>query len=190
MAAPLIAAAYVAKGIIDLASSYSESQALKLQAEGDRLRGKWQRQSLEFNATLSDLAATEALERGGREVGALEGETRKLRGEQQVQYAAQGIDINSGSAADVQRETDMLSEFDMITARSNAFKEAFGFKVQADDLRARGRMAEFEGENSAFLSRDKARSTILAGGVSLGTSILEGAGKLSQFGGYEKKVRR
>lgn len=181
MALPvIIAAAAVAKGILDLAKSYSESKALDLQAEGNRLRGQWQKAHLETNARLADLAAEDAVGRGEQEASAISRAASELRGEQRAQYAAQGVELGSGSAALVQQETQFFSELDMITARSNAYQEAFGYKVQAADFRHRGRMAEFEGANEAFLSEDKARATLLTGGINFGSSIASAA---SEFDG-------
>jgi hypothetical protein len=63
----------------------------------------------------------------------------RLRGAQTVAaqrlaYANSGVDINSGTAAQVQSNTAGAAERDVMTLRANAAREAWGFKVQADTL--------------------------------------------------------
>ena len=178
----MLGGATIAKSFFDLAGSYSESQALKVQAEASRLKGQWEKGRAYLNAQLSDLAAEDATERGEKEAARVKAQGDSVRGSQRTSYAAQGVDVNSGSAAIVQSETDYLTGVDMMTVRANAYKEAFGYKTQARSQRYAGDMAEFEGNNAAFIAQDKSRATLLSGGINFATSAAKGASEAELFG--------
>lgn len=62
-----------------------------------------------------------------------------LRGAQMVAaqrlgFANSGVDINSGTPAQLQANTMDAAARDVMTLRANAAREAWGFKVQADAL--------------------------------------------------------
>lgn len=47
---------------------------------------------------------------------------------------ARGIDVNKGSAAKVQQSSDALGQLDVLTIRSDAAREAYGYRTQAKQL--------------------------------------------------------
>src|SRR5690242_19657087 len=51
-------------------------------------------------------------------------------GSQRAGLAANGVDINSGSAVDVQSTTAATGEADALTIRNNAARQAYGQQVQ------------------------------------------------------------
>lgn len=119
------------------------------------------------NAQIAEIQAQDAIARGKIEEKKARRVTEQVIGAQRVGLAAQGVDVNRGSALDVQADAAYLGELDVLTIRNNAAKEAWGFRTQADDLRYRGKVAKQEGWSGAA-------NTILAGS----TSIL-----LSKYGG-------
>lgn len=150
------------QGGAGFAGALSEASAAELQ-------GVYQRQQYETNRELSNMAASEAIRRGEQVVGKVRRESSAIAGAQRAALAAQGIDIGSGSAAEVQEQSRFAAEQDILTAKNNAWREAWGFKVQGAQYGAQGRFAEAAG-------RATARSTILTGGLrSLGYG-LESAG--------------
>lgn len=52
-------------------------------------------------------------------------------GSQRANYAAQGVNVSTGSANEMQLETAYQAEVDILTMRNNAYRQAFGYKVQA-----------------------------------------------------------
>ena len=88
-----------------------------------------------YNAQVADLQAAQALDQGEFTAGQIGSKSRMMVGDQRAAYAAQGIDVNSGSAADVQQATQTVSKRDIDTVRLNAMRAAWGFKTQAQSLR-------------------------------------------------------
>jgi hypothetical protein len=134
---------------IGLAQSYSESKAIKAQ-------GDYQKAMFDLNSSFSDMQAQQSLRRGDASARSILRKTRSLVGSQRAVLAAQGIDVDSGSAIDITEDSRVLGEMDALTVKNNAWMEAWGFRSQAEIYRSQGRMAQAE-------SRSKARNTLIAG---------------------------
>jgi hypothetical protein len=124
--------------------------------------GGAQREMYDYNAQAAEYQATDAIERGvvaAKRRGRI---TKQVIGSQRAGLAAQNVDINDpgSSAVDVQADAAYLGELDAMTIKNNAAREAWGFKVQAQDYRNRGRYAEMTGTNQAS-------NTLLTAGSSL-----------------------
>lgn len=145
---------------LQLGSSFSQSLSIKAQ-------GDYESSVLNLNARFSELQAEDALRRGKRDATQFKREAKKLMGSQRVSLAAQGIDIESGSALDVQLDTAEQVEEDIISIKNNAWKEAWGYRVQAMDYRNQGQLAKLSAQNSA-------RNTILSGGIQAYSTINSG----------------
>lgn len=125
------------------------------------------------NAGIADWQATDALDRGKVEEGRQRKQTERVIGAQRAGFGMQGVDVNRGSALDVQADAAYLGELDALTIRNNAAKEAWGYTVQASNLRAQGRNAQREGTFGAF-------NTILGSSSSLLLAKYSGSGGLAQ----------
>lgn len=125
-----------------------------------------------FNAEMAGITAEDVLRRGEKEAGRVRRAGKAVRGDQRAAYAAQGIEVDSGSAADIQEETGILNEEDVRTVRNNAWREAFGYKTQAADYRLAASYAKYK-------SREEARRTILTGALQGTTTLLASAGRSS-----------
>jgi hypothetical protein len=125
-----------------------------------RKQGEYTSGALDVNAGLADQNATDAIARG-REASARAGlATRGLLGAQRVAGASQGVDVNSGSLADIQTDTQQMSELDRLQIEHNAAREAFGYKADAANMRA-------QGEQVRSASRNAARGTLLTAASNL-----------------------
>ena len=122
--------------------------------------GRKQQEMFERNAGFADWQAEDALARGAINEKRARQHTEEVIGAQRTSFAVQHVDVNLGSALDVQADAAYLGELDALTIRNNAAKEAYGYEVQADDLRLRGQYAQQEGEMDAF-------NTLLGGGSQL-----------------------
>lgn len=183
MALPFIMAAIaIGKGFMDYADSYSESKSLEIQAEAYRIKGEYEKAAYETNAKLATMNAEDAIARGDQDAGTIFKRGRAVRGSQRAALAAQGIKIDSGSAQEIQGETATLSELDMLTVKNNAWREAWGYKLQAGQYTSAGIMAEIQGRAQANAVKNKASATLLAGQIGLGTSVASAAGGL--YGSY------
>lgn len=121
-----------------------------MSAYGQTRSGKETKGIYDRNAQLAELQAQDAIERGQVEETKSRRQTEQVIGRQRVSLAAQGVDINKGSALDVQADAAYLGELDALTIRNNAAKEAWGYRVQAQDYRYRGKVAQREGQFGAF----------------------------------------
>lgn len=120
--------------------------------------GEFKASSLRQNAQLARLQAEDAMSRGQSGSIQIASRAKSMIGSQRAALAAQGIDIGSGSALDIQANTAQLAEMDAMTVRVNAAREAWGFDVQAVNYENQARLAETAAEN-------KIRSSLLTGGL-------------------------
>ena len=82
------------------------------------------------NAKYAKMQADDAMSRGESSAMRVLSKTRSMIGSQKAALAAQGIDIGSGSALDVQVDTGKMAEVDVMMVRTNAAREAWGFSSQ------------------------------------------------------------
>lgn len=64
--------------------------------------------------------------------------SRAAGGAIKTNQAASGVSVNSGSAVDTQTSARELGNLDAMTVRSNAVKEAYGYKVQSENFNTEG----------------------------------------------------
>ena len=159
MAIPL-AAIGLFTGATQLASGFMQAGAIKAQAS-------WESGQLERNAALMDFQAKEAVRMGEKEAQQRALQTKKLMGRQRAVAAAQGIDVDSGSALDIAQETAGMGALDVATIRNNAWKQAWGFQVQASNARSQANMTRVQGKYNA-------RQTLITGGMQAAGSIMSG----------------
>ena len=83
-----------------------------------------------MNSDLLALRHGAAVDANATQQRALQQRTTGLVQAQRTGYAASGVDINSGTAAQVQRNTQAQGDMDLMTLRANAAREAWGYQVQ------------------------------------------------------------
>jgi hypothetical protein len=88
-------------------------------------------------------------------------QVRALVGSQRASFAGQGVDVGSGSAADVQADAAYLGELDKRQILSNAQREAWGYRVDAENNRRNADIARKGGAAAQSASRWGAASTAL-----------------------------
>lgn len=138
----------------------------------------------DFNAQVAELQAEDAITRGQEEEQRFRMKVRGAIGSQRAGYAAGNIDVNTGTAADVQADAAFLGELDALTIAGNAAREAWGYKMQAEDLRARGRLAREEGV--AFAEAGRVAQSGSRWGAA-GTLVTTGGNLLSAHYGFGRK---
>lgn len=129
---------------------------------------------LDWNAQVADLQAADAIQRGAEDESRFRSGVRQIIGSQRAGFAAGNIDVGFGSALDVQEDAAMLGELDALTIRTNARREAWGIKIEAEDLRRQagitrktGVALAAQGRAQRTQARLQAGSTVLGAGVSL-----------------------
>ena len=138
------AAATAASGAGGLASLF-QSVATPLTLAGGLLKGYGQIQSAEAtkqaalfqsqvaanNAQIANQNASWATAAGEAQVAQSQMQTRANVGGIKAAQAAANVDVNSGSALDVQSSARDLGELSALTLRSNAARQAYGFQTQS-----------------------------------------------------------
>lgn len=141
------------------------------QAEAQKEAGRYAQWAYDANARMAGYRADDAILRGEKEAASIRRAGRKLKGSQRASLAAQGIDVNQGDAAEVQDDTDFLLEADVLTVKSNAWREALGMRIEAHNASTRGMFA-------VQAAQAQSRSTIL--GSQFGAAA-QGFKALGQF---------
>jgi hypothetical protein len=126
-------------------NQYKQGKAAESAGTKQREASESQAALADFNAQVADLQAKDAIERGAEEESRFRTQVRGAIGTQRAGIAASNIDVGFGSAVDVQADAAYLGELDALTIRTNAAREAWGYKVQATDLRKRADIARKEG---------------------------------------------
>lgn len=166
----------MAVGIVSLISTaagvFMQSQAARQQAEASNRANEYNAQIQERNAAIAEMQAVSAEERGAEAERLHRERVSGLKGSQRVAAAASGVLVDVGSPLEVLQDTAILGELDALTIRSNAAREAWGFRTQAGGYTAQAR-----------LSRAKRRDP----GAALTTTLLTGASRLgSQYLNYRQ----
>jgi len=142
-----------------------------------------QAQLADFNASVAELQAKDAIERGAESESRFRTTIRSTIGAQRAGFAAQNVDVGFGSPVDVQADSAFLGELDAYKIRNNAAREAWGYNVQAQDLHKRAEIARKEGVYLEAAGRQNQSAANLAAAGSL----IGGAGSLLQMKyGFDK----
>lgn len=163
------AGATLVGGGISAYGSYQSGQAAK--ATGN------------FNARVGELQAQDSIQRGEFDVRQQRMATRSLIGAQRAAYGAQGVELDEGSALQVQRDSAGFGELDALMVRNNAAREAWGHRVDAINSRMAGKYA-------ARAANTQAISTLATSGADA-FSAYRSAGGWSGGGGektYQQKA--
>lgn len=95
-------------------------------------------------------------------------QTRALVGKEKATQAAAGIDVNTGSAADVRAGSAELGMLDALTIRSNAAKQAWADEVQATSDTAQARLDRMAGDQAETAGMIGAAGSLLNGVSTVG----------------------
>jgi hypothetical protein len=152
---------------ISAAETFSKYKSERTAAQIAQQQGNFEGSLFDTNASLAKAQATDAINRGEESAFGLARGERALAGSQRAALAASGVNINTGSAADVVANDRRLSALDEATIRLNATREAWGFETQAASYTAQGQWARISGANRAKALRAQSYSTLLGGAANL-----------------------
>lgn len=110
------------------------------------------------NARVAEYQAQDAERRGEQQAQEIARKASQLQGTQRATMASRGLDLTSGTPADLIEQTDFFASIDQATARTNARKEAWG-------KRAMG--ANYSAEASSYSPLMSAGSSLLGGATSV-----------------------
>jgi hypothetical protein len=137
---------------------------------GGMQQSRYQAAVAKNNQRLAERQAEDALRRGDLAEDQQRQKTALILGTQRAGMAGQGTALDEGSPLDIVGDTAMVGETDALTIRSNAEREAWGYRAQAMNFGAQ-----------AALERNR------AGLLGTGASLLSGgAGVLDRWSTYRR----
>lgn len=139
-------------------------------AEGQRESGRatqqaeaYQAQVATNNAAIAETNAREDIQAGEVAATNVGLKTKAAVGSEIAQQGAGGIQVNSGSAADVRAGTAEIGMLDALTVRSNSAKQAYGERVTAASDTAQGVLDTMQGTAAEKAGEIGADATLLSG---------------------------
>lgn len=118
------------------------------------------------NAQLALRNATLAGQEGAANSAIEQQKTRAGVAAIKTAQAANGVDVNTGSAVDVRSSAAELGELNAITVRSNAARQAYGYQTQASSDTAQSQLDKQEAKYDTDAGYVKGAATLLSQGVS------------------------
>lgn len=155
---------------------------------------------LDFNAQAADAQAKDAVTRGLETEGQFRKQLRGYIGTQRAGYAGQGVDVSMGSPLDVQMDTARQGELDALKIEVNAWRESWGYKMEAENTRMQAgalrKTGKLQAEFERAQSRAAAQSARMGGNFASAqgkygafSTIIGGAGNVAmQKYGYQKRT--
>jgi hypothetical protein len=147
----IAAIATAAKVGSTIAGSVNEANAIREQAF-------WSREEAKINNELLEIQRQDVIRQGAREGGKIREAAGRMESDQIAAYAAQGIDVSSGSAALVRADTNYLAEIDALEVKNNAIKAAFGYRINQIQNTITAR-------NNSAAASNRAGQTLVSGGL-------------------------
>lgn len=124
-----------------------------------------------INAQSSENAAQGALLSGQKEQQTILLKGAQIKSSQRASMAANGIDLGSDTAVNVQDSTDYLSQSDANTAAANAVRTAWGYRQTATNQTNMGLMAKASSESIS--PWEQAGSTLLTSAKGVAQSAFQ-----------------
>ena len=148
-------------------STGSELLSAKLQANAIRAQADWEARAAEFNADNIALQRKEVGKIASEEITDRQREVRAMLGMQKAQLAASGIDLGSELAGDIESDTRQIGQEDVFAIENNAWRQAWGLKLQESEARTRARTGRASAKQQEFYT--------------LATGGLRGLGSIASF---------
>lgn len=133
---------YLALAGVQLVNGYN-------QAENIRESGRLQQSIAEMNAGFQELDAWNAMADGYTRAARYDAVAEQTLANQSVAYAAQNVDINYGSAAQVRRDSKIAATSNVLQLRRSGAAQALGLKLSAISTRMQGSSAYAQASSNA-----------------------------------------
>ena len=158
----------------DIAEGQAQKKAYDYQAGVARMRAQISEQNANYASDVGELQAGAYGYKAGQQLGMI----KAVQG-------SHGLDVRSGSAAQVQASQKLISQTDMTAIRSNAAKTAFNYRQEAQQNVAQAGLDTMAGQNAVSASMIKADSSFLSTVSSVSSEWLQGtkSGLWGQPGG-------
>jgi hypothetical protein len=121
-----------------------------INAYGSITAGNQNQRLGEMEADQLDQRARLVILKSEEEAALARRKAQEIVGEQKSSYAAQGVAVDTGSAAEVQEATGVESELDVRQLKLNAAREAWSLREQAKVRRWQGDLAKRQSRLNAI----------------------------------------
>lgn len=162
-------------GAIGLIGAIQEAKAAKERGEAQGYALNYQAQVARYNAMFATRLGMNAAETQSFKTGA---NVSAIKAAQ----AANGVDVNSGSASRVAGSAEKLGKADALTIRANAARTAFGYTTQSILQDVEADEARKAGQLDASAAMIGGIGSLVGGAMSMFTDIGGSGG--SAYGGY------
>lgn len=170
----------ITAGVAAVASAGVKAYGEMKTAQANSAADKYNAQIADNNATIATQQANWEAESGEQQVAAKELENRAKVGSIEANQGASGVEVGTGSNADVVTSTKEIGALDAMTIRSNAVKRAYGYQVENTSDRAQAELDRMAASDATKAGKIGAISTLL-GGVAQGSQYSDLMGNNSMF---------
>lgn len=131
-------------------------------------QGRFQTSIYNQNAQLAEQQALNAEARGSFQSNVRGLQTQQTIGKQRVALAGNAVNVNTGSAAQIQQDTAAAGAIDQANIKQNAALTSWGYRMEAIDSRTRGQMTKIG-------ARSSANSSLISGGMAFARDAMGAA---------------
>jgi hypothetical protein len=131
------------------------------QGESQQQMYNYKAQVSKINADINRQNAAWARDKGEKEATQYGMKAAQQRGQIRATQGASGLDVNSGSAKEVQRSQEKIKDIDMSTIRENAAKIAYDYETKAVMDENQAELDKMGGEYAKEASNIKSIESIL-----------------------------
>lgn len=179
----------IAGGFMQADAARQQARSQQQAYEAQAAQQNYQAQVAENNKVIAEQNARVSAAAGEQQALNKSMETRAKVGGMIAAQAASGVDVNSGSALDVQTSEKQIGALDALTIRSNAAREAYGFMQQGQnfqaeaDLNRMGAASNIQAGKNAKQAGSMAATASILGGFTSAATKLGGGFSSGAFGG-------
>ena len=135
-----------------------------------------------MNAQIANQNSERAIQAGQAKVYAVGQKNAAEAGQTKAALAANGVDVNTGSALDVQTGQREAGQLDAQTAMNNAELEAYGYKTQAAGFQAQQGLDNAQAIEAPIGGTLNAAGSLLSSSTSISNKWTSGFGNSPSFG--------
>jgi hypothetical protein len=132
-------------------------------ASAQRQQAKYQAAVATANQKIANWQAEDAVNRGAKQEQQQRLKMAGLKGTQRTVMAAHGLDLGEGSPLDILTGTDLITAQDAATIRTNAARDAWGYRTQGMNYQAQAGMATMAGDQAMAAMPLNVAGTLLNG---------------------------
>lgn len=148
------------------AQGEAQKQVADYNADATENAADYNAQVAENNALIYDQAADDAIERGAADAAEVRTQVARSNARGRAALASSGIKVDTGTALDLMVQNREFGELNALTVQNNASREAYGYKVEANNARAQAEGIRYTG-------------TLEAGSIRRGGQLQQGSANAS-----------